>query len=1279
MAAKSVFRRFFRILLVVIGIHAIVILGLHIWFVNNARGVLREIVSEKSGGKLKLRLAKLSFDFFSSKLQIREAALESTDTVSQPASYHVKFRKLTLRIHSFWPLVLQKKLLLDSIKLHDPTIDVVLWRKDTTSKFIKEDLSIPQEMGKLYNSMLDALDGFGIRLIVINNARLNLINKMKPGSKPVTITNVYLHVSRTTDKTFKREDFAEHEQQVDLRTTHQNIALPGGRHQLAFKTFTLHLFRKYIELDSCTITARPTEQFKSSYKIFFSKLLLIGVDFNAMYRDNLIRADSVYCENPLFDIDLVPSALAGQKKDRPDPEKIVRELTGDLDLAFVGVKDAGIHININGARRRSLFNSNKDNFEMRGLRINSDSSAPVTVEQFDMLVRDYRLYNEDSSTAYSFDSVTFRNNKIVLNNFSVTTTSSRHTPRSERDYRIPYFELTGLDWYQLIFDETLKAREAVLYNPVINYVRNERSARSKRMNLFASLKNIDNLVTLDKINIIHGQINMKQGPSTSFNFENVNLSLYSDRLLKSTNKEGLIKAVDHFTFSKGVLKLKDITAQLYNIRYTDTNLLHADKLAISSETGKITAEIHDVYVRNMLIDDDIQTIFVDGLRWSNATVELKPETAATKNTRATDIEFNNISARNTQFVYTGARNTVSSFVHTLNISSLSKLYNQPLQVRGFFIGGDKLLITGNTLGIDVGPYQYSNELPSFFSQVRMSHIAENDTITLGSPRIGFSTDVNDILAGDYHIASVHADSLDVDVRKTYNEHAGARPQGESPSIRIDSVTVKSPTARIKFSRNDSTTIIDIPRTERSNINAANLNLDKTGIALGSLSFNTNAATLIKASGEKMGVENGAVAVQLSSLQFSTKDGKPFWSALVQKLELKNPRNLRVGSNENKLSLSEMSLGNLQLSSAYMSDFNQLISNNVSAWLRSGSGAYVDSNTTLKWYNAGYDNSNRTLSLDSFIYHPTKSRDSVIAASPYQRDYITFQTGAIRFVNFNIDNYRSDTALVAESVQVVNPVITIFRDKRPPFRGGIIKPLPVNSIRRIGIPVSLSRINVENGKLSYIEKHADTRAEATVFLTNINGAISNIKNRNLSETDSLALALNANLLDSAYIDLRVKQSYTDSLSGFLMTLRAKPTSLAFLNPVLTPLSNVIITSGSVDSLHLRAIGREHLALGEMKMYYHDLRIKLVTPGSPDKTSFKTRLMTSIANAFIIKKHNKGRTGLVYFERLRDRSFFNYIVKITFSGFATSVGFKKNKKYRKLYERELQNRNLPPIEL
>lgn len=1278
MEVKSVFRRFFKILLIVIGIHAVVILGLHIWFVNNARGVLKQIVSEKSGGKLKLSLSKLSFDFFSNKLQIREADLESTDTISQPATYHVQFRKLTLRIHSFWPLILQKKLILDSIKLHDPIIDVLLWRQDTTSTSVKEDLSIPQEMGKLYNSMLDVLDGFGIRLIVINNATLSLINKMKPDSKPVTISNVYLEVLRTSNRRFKRENFTEDEQAVDLRTTNQNIDLPGGRHQLAFRTFTLHLFRKYIELDSCTIIAKPTERFKSSYKIFFSKLLLIGVDFNAMYRDNLIRADSVYCENPLFDINLIPSSSTTKKKERPDAEKIVRELTGDLDLAFVGVKDAGIHININGTRPRSLFNSNQDNFELRGLRINADSSAPVTVQQFDMLVRDYRLYNEDSSTAYSFDSVIFKNNKIVLNNFSVTTTSGRFTPRSERDYKIPYFELTGLDWYQLIFDETVQAREAVLYNPVINYTRNERSVRAKKRNLFESLKTIDNLVTLDKINIIHGQINMQQGPSTSFNFQNVNLSLYSDKLLKSTNKEGLRKAVDIFNFSKGVLKLKDITAELYNIQYTDSNLIHADKLLIGSASGNIAAEVEDIYIKNMLMDDDVQTIVVDGLRWKNASVNLKPIYSAAKSNRVTNIEFKNIIGGKTDFTFTGPRGTMNSLVRELTISSLSKQHDQPLRIEGLFVNGDNFSSISETSKFETGAYQVNGTAPSFISQMSYHRRDQNDSITISSPRIDFSADINEIIGGDLHIKRVETDSLEVYVQKFNGDPVTKQSDTQQKTIRIDSMLARYPAFAFSAGRNDSITAIDMPRTGKSMLRAADIVIGNEGTRFGFVSFNTNTATVKKTGMEKMGVEKGAVDMELSSLNFSQKDGKRFWTGQLNKLYLQNPKNMQVGKNKNQLFLNELTMGNLQLSSAYMADFKQLIASNVSAWIRTGTGGYVDSSTTLNWYNAAYDNKNKTLSLDSFSYYPTRSRDSVIETTPYQTDYTTVKTGAIRFTDFNFENFKEDTAIIANEVYITDPVIMIYRDKKPPFRGGIVKPLPVNSIRRIAGPVSVSRVNIENGKLSYIEKNAKTRSEAVVFLTNINGNISTIKNRNLDEDDSLSLALNAFLLDSAFIDLRVKQSYADSLSGFLMTLRVKPTSLSFLNPVLTPLTNVTIVSGSVDSLHLRAIGREHIAFGEMNMYYHNLRIKLVKPGSPEKTSFKTRMMSSIANAFVIKKNNKGgRTGLVYFERLRDRSFFNYIVKMTFSGLATSVGIKKNRNYRKQYERELQNRNLPPI--
>jgi uncharacterized protein involved in outer membrane biogenesis len=270
MVVKAPFRRLFRVLLIFIGVLGFAILGLHIWFVNNARGVLKEIVAEKSAGKFKLGLKKLSFDFLARKLQVGEAELQSTDSLTSPSTYHVTFRKLTLDIHTFWPLILQKRLLLDSIKLHDPFIEVTQWRKDSTSKWARDDLSIPKELGSIYNSMLDVLDGFGIRRIVINNASVRLVNKMKPGSEPVTITNLELNVFRTADKTLARDEYIPLGQSVGLRTRNQNIAMPGGRHHLSFKAFTLQLFRRRIELDSCTITAISTGQAKSNYRIFFS-------------------------------------------------------------------------------------------------------------------------------------------------------------------------------------------------------------------------------------------------------------------------------------------------------------------------------------------------------------------------------------------------------------------------------------------------------------------------------------------------------------------------------------------------------------------------------------------------------------------------------------------------------------------------------------------------------------------------------------------------------------------------------------------------------------------------------------------------------------------------------------------------------------------------------------------------------------------------------------------------------------------------------------------------
>jgi hypothetical protein len=394
--------------------------------------------------------------------------------------------------------------------------------------------------------------------------------------------------------------------------------------------------------------------------------------------------------------------------------------------------------------------------------------------------------------------------------------------------------------------------------------------------------------------------------------------------------------------------------------------------------------------------------------------------------------------------------------------------------------------------------------------------------------------------------------------------------------------------------------------------------------------------------------------------------------------LENPNSMVLGKKRSRLIMQQLALGNVSISSESISDFSKLMKFNVSAWLQTATGEFIDSTTTLKWYNAAYNSGNKVLSMDSFSYYPTQPLDSVMKYTPYQTDYITFHSGALKLTDFNLEKYKKDSSILAHTLSITQPLITVYRDKTPPYRAGNIKPLPTDLIKNIPLLIHLRQVNLVDGRLSYTEKNAKSGAEGTLILDRLRASLSNIRNNNITEKDSLQLSLTAWLMDSAELNLRVKESYSDTLSGFLMTLRMKPTGLTFLNPVLAPLSNVILRSGTIDSLHLRAIGNNEVAIGAMNMYYHNLKIKLVKGGDETKTSLLTNVASFLANTFFIKKNNNGRTGFVYFERDKQRSFFNYLIRSTFSGMAASVGVKKNSKYKKKYGKLLKEKGLPPLE-
>jgi hypothetical protein len=191
-------------------------------------------------------------------------------------------------------------------------------------------------------------------------------------------------------------------------------------------------------------------------------------------------------------------------------------------------------------------------------------------------------------------------------------------------------------------------------------------------------------------------------------------------------------------------------------------------------------------------------------------------------------------------------------------------------------------------------------------------------------------------------------------------------------------------------------------------------------------------------------------------------------------------------------------------------------------------------------------------------------------------------------------------------------------------------------------------------------------------------LENIRNYNIKTSDTLSMEATGLLLDAAWAQLKVKQSYTDAQSGFLLTFHLRPGDLKVANAVLIPLASVKLESGFLDSLLVKVYGREAVALGEIKMFYHDLKIKFLNNDDEKKKKFLLGLKTFLANSFVVKKNNRSRAGQVFYLRNRDRSFINYYIKIIGSGVASSIGAKNNKKLLRKYQRELKRNNLPPIE-
>ena len=1278
MTARSFGKKLLKGTAIFFGILLVLLIGFHFWFQAHAKEIIEDLVESQSNGKVKLKIGKLRFSYFSKKIEMEKVVFYNTDTISGSTTTRFSVDKMKLQAKAILPIVFKKQILIDSLTLLSPHIQVTRLRAtDTTGKKNRKDVSIPEEIGKVYSSIQDALQVLNVKRFQIDDGTFTLINKITPGQLPMVITKLHFHIDNLnvdSGKLSGNEKFLFSDNIV-LRSSNQDILFPDGRHRLSFSKFRINLNKKIVEFDSCTIAATRGDSSSASFNVFFDALFLTNIDFDTLYKSEVIKADSVYCVNPKFTLDVKLDKKKGSNKPPPKLEDIIEQLTGDIQLGYVVVSNADFNIKTVKSDKPSSYTFSNNNFEMQGLSVNQDARKPVKVKSFAMAIRNYENFIKDSSYSIQFDSVHFKNNRITLSNFIF---NKLENGKILNTFSIPQFNLQGLSWDDLVFEKKLKAEQAIMFSPHINYTTSANSnKKARKQNIFQSLGAINDYMDLQYLDVVDGTIDLRLKNDLRLQLENANVSVKSNSLFTSTKISGIKNSLTNLNFKKGIIQAGNLMIELNNIRYIgEIGQFGAGNINVVNKEKNMAISLQEVAVQKMLVDEVSGNFFADGVKWENADIKINPGSNKKEGADESTIELRNVHGANTAINAIVGGKSISAKLSSVLFNELIKKPGSKLILDGLDITGKQLQVKDNNLSLSVAEYDITDNKSSAFRQIAYKSNNGKMDAGISIPALTLTPHIQPLLNGDIALDAINmvkpVISLHLAAKNTTNENKKAA----LPKIDISELKLSQP--EINFTKESDSGALSLSWHGEKNssnfLQGTDLHTNAGTTSVSNLKFYLTDFIFTNPKGKIVTTGDGKVSAQIKNIGIEQKENQPLeWKAIVAGFDTKDFRQDSIGKPKGTLVLNSGSLSNLNISSSTIADLQKLAAANAAFQFKQLTGYYADADKNLYWYNAGFNRNSKIFSLDSFSFAPALEKESFIAKQSFQTDYITLKSGAASIGPVDIDTYIKDNTMSIGTATIDKLFFTDYKDKQQPFNAGIIKPLPVNMIKKIPQHLTIDTVLLTNANVEYTEVNEKIKKPGIISVNRMTVRLINFKNYNIKPTDSLALQANGYLMDTAWIRLRVKESYTDTLGGFLMTLRIKPADLTILNPALIPLASLKIESGFLDTMSMRAVGREYLSLGEMKMNYHNLKIRMFKNGDIKQKSMLTGLIN-----LVIKNKNTSRTGTVFFIRKRDRSAVNYLIKIALSGMASSVGAKSNKKMMRRYKQEREKRNLPPID-
>ena len=1266
----KVLKRFFEIVWLW-SWHILVFIGVllfcgHLWFISNSERALENTIRLGSNGKLNCSVKRFSLNYFTNVINIDDISIFNTDSTAQETAYRLGVHHFHLRIRSKWDLIFNSRLLIDSVIFKDPQIIITRAANRTKIKSERKILLV-QELGNLYQTINNSLEVLDLDVFEIQEGKLLVKDAGYSENEPLKINHIYFRVNKLSINAENLNDkcrfhFSE---SIVLRVGEQNILLPDKHSKIFFKELLIDTKEKMLRVTAPKLNLLPEEDHKSSLNFEAKRVSILGLDFNSLYLHDLLKIDSFFLESPTVDLDFFrKTKTKTASARRTEIDSFIHRLPISVNIRHVVMQKGELTIKLHKSGKTTAFTTKNDDIAISDFHLNDHSDQGIRITGFKYTIRHYVGFSSDSTYRFDFDSLQFINSKIILYNLQITTANNART-KLLRNYVVPRFEITEMDWLSFILENHLLAKEAIMYDPILNLEKNlkadaepgEKTKKKKSVYEFLSL--FDKIIALEQLQIVNGTFNYKQSNNLNAHVQQLNLNICLKDLGKARTPEDLIHTFRNLSFDTATVHN---TANFLSIHHSVLDIkkqkLGIDNLHFEAENNNIAMSLKGVEIQDFLIDSNI--LDLSSISWRSGIIHLNdpqqsPEKAKSNKNKSSQVSIHRITGNNTLVHFDNEKLRASVYFDLISADHFYKENGKPFQLDSLWLEGSKLRMHLTNGDLHGGQFVIRDKMPSFFENLMFTQKNNADSLSISIPSFHFIPNIKQTAQKE----AIMLDSVRI-VRPKFFFTSNAKPQTQNadnlpfflPPLEFKGFLVED--AIITLNQHPMQLNCDPCTLQAQELVAGNDSLlyaKALQVKLNNFSFYPKDSLRIAFPGKAIVLADDA--------SFSTHTQQ--WQILAPRLDAdRMDVAIQHLSQPQQIAISGIQVTvNQRVEKDNMHQFMPWLINQSQASIRLNDLHWQKHNLNLEMHKVVFEQQTKSMQFDSFSFDPGKSREAFLKDMDYKRDYFQVLFGKTTLTRWSLQSKK----WCIPHIETDQATIHIYVNKVKKPKSDRVKPMPVAMIHQIPLPLQIDTMQLNNTKVVYTEMNLISRDTGTISFNAVQGNVYHIQSVPGPQEDSLTIALHARFLDVFPLQLDLHESNRDSTGGMRLNLNIGSGDLEKLNAFLPQLSPVMVKSGILDSFQMQVTANDYWAAGKTSFYYHNLKGALVPKNPTHRPSIKSKLIHFLGNHVAIHL-NKNRGNIHFgFARIREKSPVSYFLKMILEGAIETVSPLINRLYKK----------------